>query len=579
MRRLGLVLLAGVLTAGCASLPTDGPVRVGERQEPSTSAAPFDFNPPGPRAGATPEQVASGFLSALQATPVSTRVAAQYLTPAAAETWQPGRRTLVYQTQRLVTGVDAVTVELGGTYALDESGRWQGATPGGRQQLRLRMVKAEGEWRLANPPDAMVIPQAHFQSRYRAYSLYFFDRTASTLVPEPVYLPWGVQAPTLLVAGLLAGPAAPAAVQTFIPPGTSMGVGVPVSEEGIAEVPLSPEMEVLAPDERTLALAQLTWTLRQVPEIRRLEVTVDGVALELPGGRTSLEVDGSSAYSPAVSTASTDLFGVRGREIRQLVGDTELVAATVPESGPGAVTGIRSLGVSMTGQRFAVVDDAGTRVVVLGRTEDEGSAAETLMFGTDLLRPLWDLTDRLWLVDSTASGPVVTLAHQGRLRRLPAPGLEGSRVVAASLSRDGTRLAWVVEGERRQQLLVSRVVRRPQGAPDKLSRAVPVPTGTPWRGVRSLGWRGPSTLAALTTPDPGTTEVLLAEVDGSFAFEALQSSVDLLFEPGRDLAASPGGPLALIVATRQGRLHALDLDGRWDLDVVARGLRHPTFAG
>ena len=58
------------------------------------------------------------------------------------------------------------------------------------------------------PPDAMVIPRSHFQTRYRPYSLYFFDPTGSVLVPEQVHLPRGFQAPTMLVSGLLAGPPA-----------------------------------------------------------------------------------------------------------------------------------------------------------------------------------------------------------------------------------------------------------------------------------------------------------------------------------------------------------------------------------
>ena len=98
----------------------------------------------------------------------------------------------------------------------------------------------------------MVIPQSHFQSRYREYSLYFLDPTGSVLVPEPVYLPWGVQAPTQLVSGLLAGPQLPgnppredegqgrtaqrpSVARTFLPAGTRVGVGVPVVD-GVAAV-------------------------------------------------------------------------------------------------------------------------------------------------------------------------------------------------------------------------------------------------------------------------------------------------------------------------------------------------------
>ncbi len=73
------------------------------------------------------------------------------------------------------------------------------------------------------------------------------------LVPEPVYVPRGRQAPTLLVAGLLKGPRpGVGAERTVLPKGTSLdGISVPVSREGTAEVPLSDQ--VLEIDDDQLA--------------------------------------------------------------------------------------------------------------------------------------------------------------------------------------------------------------------------------------------------------------------------------------------------------------------------------------
>ena len=78
--RPALVALLACALAACSQVPTEGPVRATGTSVPSPSAAPFDFNPPGPRRGAGPAEIVNGFLTALEATPVSTRVAAQFLT-------------------------------------------------------------------------------------------------------------------------------------------------------------------------------------------------------------------------------------------------------------------------------------------------------------------------------------------------------------------------------------------------------------------------------------------------------------------------------------------------------------------
>lgn len=568
----GLVLVS--LLASCASLPTSGPVAVEEEPAASASPAPFDFNPPGPRVDATPEQIASGFLSALQATPVTTRTAAQFLTSDAAESWRPGRRTLVYGSQRLVTGVGAVTVELQDTFELDRSGRWRGVADGdGTVSMQLRMVREDGQWRIGDPPDAIVVPHSHVEARYHRFSLYFVDPTSRVLVPEPVHLPVGVQAPTLLVAGLLTGPRHARAERTYLPQGLRMGVGVPVDADGVAHVPLSTEILDVPEEELDPMLAQLAWTLRQLPEIDRLSITVDGAPVDLPGGATSVDVDSFPEYSPVVSSATSDLFGVRGREVRQVVGATEIPAASLPEDGP--VAEVSDLGVSLNGRRIAVLDGPRRAAYVVDRDADEGPEAVRVHEGGELLRPMWDHTGTLWLVDRGRAEVVVRAG--GRARVLPVPTRRPP--VAAALSRDGTRLAWVTPTRRGQDLAVSRVLRRPDGTPTRLTPPVPVSTGEPWRGVRALAWRDPVTLAGLTRPTPGTTQVLVASVDGSSELPALATSPSILFAPGVSMAALPAGPTALVVGTREGRVHGLSGQGRWELDVLEEGFTHPAYAG
>jgi hypothetical protein len=573
------------LVAGCAGLPDEGSVEVGEGQSSTSSVAPFDFNPPEPEPGASQEQIVAGFLRALQATPVGTRVATQFLTSAAAADWHPDDETVVYASHRLRRAASEVVVELDDAFRLDATGSWDGPAggPTGSTEVTLRLAREDGEWRISDLPDAMIIPQSHFTARYRAYSLYFFDPSGSVLVPEPVYLPWGVQAPTLLVSGLLAGPGSAdrAVERSFFPRSTRLGVSVPVSQDGVAQVPLTKEVGDLDEDDLERVLAQLAWTLRQVDEVGSIQLVVDGTPLDLPSGGSTADVDGWGEYTPALASASTDLFGLRGRRVVQEVSGEEIVAGTLAGSG---LRGPRSLGVNITGQRFAVVSADGRRAVVLGRAGAEDAAATTAYDGVDLLRPMWDLTDRLWLVDRTAPGAAVLVETPTGFRRLRAPGLGPGRVAAATLSRDGTRLVLAIsdpDGDGR--LVMHRVVRTGNGTPVRLGHARTIASsrtvGRPMGQVQGLAWRDPTTIAVLLRPTSTTSEVLLISPDGSAGFIELDASPDVLFDVAVALTASPGGPTALVVATRSGRLHALDATGRWDLDAVEAGLRAPAFVG
>ena len=602
-----LATVLATLLAACTTLPSEGPVTAATATEPGSTSAPFDFNPPGPRACASPEEVVLGFLNALQATPVTTQVAEQFLTSRAVATWRPARRTVVYDADQVVSPLEedtpsagstavkraTVVLELTGTDVLDASGRWLREESGpGPDRLTLRLRREGGEWRLANPPDGVVVPQTHFASRYRQYALYYFDPTATTLVPEPVYLPWGVQAPTQLLAGLLAGPpvagvgpgrdgtpgrsaGAPAVARTYLPPGTRLGVGVPVVD-GVADVPLSDEVLGLERDDLDLAMAQIAWTLRQVTEVERLRVTVDGTPLELPDGGQEASVSGWDAYSPVVTSASTDVFGLRGDEVRQVLEEDEITAATL--GGVADQLGRpRSLGVDMSGQQFALVAEDRTQVGVVARAE--GSAQAQLLPTSDPLRPMWDHAGLLWVVDRAASGAVVLVRRGGALTELAAPGLGGRRVVAAALSRDGSRLAAVRRTAGGADVVVARVLRTERGVPVRLTRAARVSSGVTLTRPVSLGWRDPATLAVLTRPARRLGRVVLLPADGATTLPAPRRRIDDFPGAVRTIVASPGGPVALLLWDARRRVHALDPEGSWDLDVIDQGLRAPTFVG
>lgn len=573
-----------LLLGGCVSLPDSSGVFTEPGQGPvDDGAGSYDYTPSGPRPGAPPLTIVEDFLLAMQASPQSTAVARKYLTDEGRAGWFPEKSTLVYGS-KLVTGGDRVfQVALDGTVQLDARGTWVGEV-GGRRGIsyELELVRERGEWRIANPPDALIIPRNHFESRYQQYHVYYFDPSGQVLIPQPTYLPQGEQAATLLVRRLLAGPdpSLDGVLRSFIPGGTEYVLSVPVSLEGVAEVQLNERLLTLSDADRELALAQLAWTLRQVSGVESMRVLVDGAPLDIPGASSPQSVSSWSEYDPAVQWASQDLYGLReGRPVALGGTERETVGVFGAEDYP-----LRDLAVDLTGDRLAGVSEDGTTVVLARRqpTADAPPANQTdvLYTGTDVLRPSWDVFEDLWLVDHTRAGAAVRVVRDGQVSTVEAPGLTGTDVTAFVVSRDGSRFVAAVRSRGGDQLVVARVLRGSQGRVRGLTRAADLPlTESGVDEIRDVAWRSPGSLAVLTGPTPESSQVLLALVDGSTPLGHLASSADVFRRRAERLVASPAPDTPVYLATARGELFELGSDGSWIEADVRQPLVAATYAG
>ena len=312
-RRRLLLLLALLPAAGCVALPQDGPVVVSEDPQSEVRGPGVAYVPKPPQPGESPRDVVRHFLDAMTAVPLQPSVARQFLAEDEQTDWDPDRGILTYEESGPPRGTTVVTVGLRGTARLDGRGRWRGSTSSGETDLSLPLVQEDGEWRIADAPDALVVPQAWFAQQFRRVNLHFFDPTATVLVPEPVWLPQGEQLATGLVRGLLAGPggALRGVERSFLPPGTAVELSVVVSTEGVAEVSLQGDPAALPPAARGLALAQLAWTLRQDPGIRALRLSIGGEPISAPDGPSELPVEAYADVDPTLLTSSSQLFGLR----------------------------------------------------------------------------------------------------------------------------------------------------------------------------------------------------------------------------------------------------------------------------
>ena len=595
MRSRALALAAALAClaalAACSQIPSDGPVRSTGTSVPSPSSAPFYCNPPGPRSGAGPAEIVTGFLTALEATPVSTRVASEFLTDRAAASWRPERRTLLYQGRDVLadpvsdsSSRTSVELRLTSPYALDGSGRWAGSARGvDRDGLSLDLVRDRGQWRLSKVPDATVVSLTYFQDHYARYDLHYFDPSGRLLVPEPVYLPRGAQAATLLVDHLLEGPRQPdrGVERTYFPRRTRLAVSVPIRSDGTAEVPLSDDVAELRGSDLDRALAQLVWTLRQLPDVTAVRVTAGGRPLRLTGAGPTLDVDSAASYSPFVAYAEDALFSVDGDEVEEIRPFTRPQRTTLvqlPVERPGA-----RLGVSLQATAAAVADDDGVvRTYPAGSGVDSPVGSGAAITVRESLRPLWDWSRRVWLVDPDGGPDAVRVALGSRLTALPLPGLPARPITSAALSRDGTRLVLALAPIRTRpaRLYVVRVQRGSDetGTPVRLERPRPIATQSPLKRVLDLAWRDGTQVAVLSRASRTTSVVDLVSVDGESQSGALSEPVDVLFAQAVSLTSSPG-TRTLLVTTNQRRTYELTIQGRWVEDAALRGVTRPVFVG
>lgn len=594
-RRAAWVTAAVVALAGCASVPSSGPVTEAAAGPPDEELA-VRYEAPGPVPGATPTEVVLGFLDAQQAYPASVETASQFLTSDAAAAWRPSTRTVVYdqvRTQGTVSDVElaarrVATVSARGDYRAEP-------TPVLRPDREFSLVRVNGEWRIENPPDATYVSQSAFERYYRPYALYFLDVSRSLLVPEPVWLPSGTQLPTLLLRGLLDGPsqALGDAVSNAVP-GDAESVSTVLTSAGVAEVRLPASAASLSEPQRELLSAQLVWTLGQVPEVNGVRILLGDAPIAVDGVPEVQPVGSWQSFDPTDPPVRGQLFGLRrGR----LVAVSQEGAAPFTGRYGESAQGIGDFDVNLRFTRIAALSSGGGRILV-GRLAGPADARPEVRYtGRDLLGPSWDRYGQLWVVDRDSGGSRVLVITADGVRDVGRGVLARSRVLSYAVSPDGSRFAAVIrsaaedgsDGRRgaktdaasgAPRVVIGRIVRaegRGVRAVDRMRPLVTAP-GTLAR-VLDLTWRDPTELVVLARLDGSLPEPYTVRIDGSQVSGGLLTGATPLNDPGVVGVESSGNPEdPVYVADRRGRLLYQDDAGRW-VSVSSARLRFPNFPG
>lgn len=502
LRGIALAAAAALLSA-CAGLPTSGDVEVGLElgQVPDE----LDFLPlaSGPVAGAGPAEIVEGFMEAAITPDEGWQTARKFLTPEFAAAWRPAEAVSIDADASMRTFSSSVQdgdgaaedthadvrVQTELVASVDETGAYSDAP--GPGNLPFQVVRADdGEWRIAEAPDGIVIDQRRFSIVFTGYALSYFDQTWKRLVPDVRWFPRR-PAPATTIAQALIGGAPSAwlepAVQSAFPSDVRLALGaVPIGTDLIADVALNSAAQNL--DQTTLARmrTQLEHSLAGAGvRVNRVQFSVDGRALDAG----VVEVEQLPTQSGSLVLAGGAFGTIVGDEVTPIPGVTEdILSITQP---------IAAIDVAAD-DSYAAVQLGDGRVYRVG----DGQMDE-LPAGTGLVKPSIDPYGYTWTVPSGDPRGLIAWGAGVSKHPIAKAWPEGASIAQLRVAADGARVAAVLNVGGQRRVVVAAVIRDEAGAPIELGEEIEV-LGTLAGAATGLVWLGTDRLGILTGPDDPT---------------------------------------------------------------------------
>jgi hypothetical protein len=485
-RPVATVLAAAVVIAltGCVGIPTSGGVSVGEIID-DQAVPDFVVLPSDPVPGSSQEQILTDFMQAVTSPQDGYAVAKKFLTSTLAATWEPDAsaiiRTSPFSTETI--GTDTMSYSFSSRASINELGQYREEPDLSSQSLEFSFQQENGEWRISNALDGIVLTQSAFTVAFREQPLYFFDPSYKYLVPDVRWFPSRQTSSTRVVRALLAGPSSwlQQSVVTAFPEATAFG-GV-TNEAGSTVVDLSTEALNSSPQDRDRMRQQLVAAL----DTPNVALTVRGLELATPDATGDRAVIPSVDSAVLVGTEGT-AFGFDGGEgIAPLAGLSEQVVA----GGAVAAT------LASDKQTVAFLGENGAVFVALA-----GDSEPTLIDpGPGMVAPAVDPFRFVWSAEAARADTLTTWEVDGTPNPLTSNLPDDSSIVSLDVSRDGARLLLLLSTPVGARLVVVGIVRQ---------EFVPIATGTPLDAT----WVDDRTVATISTDDEGTASVTAFEIGG-----------------------------------------------------------------
>lgn len=559
-----IVVVVLLAVAGCAAIPTGGPVGKSDAVGPQDNSVNIGFEQFSPVDGASAESIVSGFVDSGTGIKDDFQVARQYLTPGLAQSWAPDQRTLVYKDAFAVSpGSEKDTFELKFDVVaiVDASGVLTPAQEGASESLSMKVVQVDGQWRISEAPDGVMLTEANFQNLYSAVSIYFYDPTYTYGVPDVRWLAGrSSRTTTAIVKAMLGGPAPylKGAVVSAFPSGIALERdSVPVNNNGLAQVGLTaqPLLETSV-KQRQQMHAQLLVTLQKsLNTVTGVQFLADDREVDMGGAADSVApmIIDNAVPSTEVALAKNELVTFDGIQI-----------APIPKMASVAGLTPSVPAISYSGQNFAFRAGVGDQIYSVV----PGAKPQLAISGVRLTPPSFAPNGWLWSAAGDGSGLVIAInpndaGKMGSPVVLTVPWLVGQEVTTLRISRDGTRALVLSQANGISRASLTGIFKTgdvPKGLTEPLSLTH---TGAPTLGV----WDGETGFAVMTPSNTDAVSIQLLDLMRAPTFMDELPSLQWL---------SAGSGSRNIKAQTNTELYS-NVGNNWEL--VAKDLKQASFAG
>ena len=515
-----LVLMIAALLAvvtGCSSIPTTGPVGTATAHSDGNALVnTFAAAPRGPSeaGGETPEEILQGFIAAGTGAADDYSVAREFLTDAAAETWTPTDRVLIYGADpNIVPDPDgsSYSIRLEVVGSLDNRGIRTDLASGTTETLSAKLEKEDGQWRISAIPNGIMVTEVNFSLLFLSHNLYFYSSSYDFWVPDTR---WFVQKSGIaanVVKAMLQGPAPylQGAVTSAFPAGTTLARDAVPVVSGAAAVDLSAGLLQDSSDLNRQQMALQLWqNLGNLNNVNSVTMTVNQRSVDL-GKESSDLVEPSSdpeVGGTQIAVFQNELVYFKDGQQQQIDGIPSVAAY-----GP------RDPALSLDLATIAFLNGERSALFITGPNQSVRQVAE----GTSLTPPSIDPGRWTWTASQTGRGSsILVLPPDGAaedILSLPVPWLTEASVSELRVSRDGARALLVAEQGGRSQVLVAGIVRDGDGVPRTLTTPLELAvtaesgSGLPQAiPVNRAKWVSEdSIIAAQTSPDGQVTPMIL----------------------------------------------------------------------
>ena len=575
------VLLGSLVLAGCVSVPTSGRVEQANQGGKINDTKP-EAVPKPPVQDGSPRVIVDGFLFAMSRYQANYQIARQFLTDDARDSWRPEDKITVYTNPKYDTTDNNVTLSFTRVGQVGTDGSYTATTGPQVQDFGLQK-DGNGQWRISNPPDGLLISDSTFSATYASYNLYFFDSQFRTLVPDPIYLPTDGQTETALVQALLRGPTSwlKSAVVTEFPSRTSLvGDSVPISDD-LAQISLSPSVSGLNDQQKTRLAAQLAWTLGQTDsDLRGFQITVNGDRLQIPkqvgdGENSYVPISYGSDFAPVPDDTSDALIGIHDGAVIEVGNDGSSLS---PRPGALGRKGydLDSLALSNDGRTVAAVTDDGRNLIY--QVSDQAPRTAPLTDPKRLLRPDYTRDDELWAIGGKPGKQTIQMVKNNKEYDVVAPWLKRIAVTGFKISPDGSRMALIGRSGGKDLLAVAPIIRGDKTPTVGTVRFISMmdTASSQVKLIADLGWVSPTRLLILGAANSSASyEPYGVEIDGS-QFERVGTS-DNWGATSLATKVESGGSFQAVVGGRHGKAWMYRSGDEWGL--LSNDLRSPAYAG